>query len=210
MLEMLTTELAPIFTVPAVFGTAFFLLRLVLLLVGAADAHLEVHTDGVDFGDAHHTDPGEAFKYLSLQSVLGFAMGFGWAGLAAYRAAELSVGLSMLVAVAGGVAIVWLLALLMKAMHDLQSSGNVDPHNTIGHEGDVYLSIPSTGSAEAGAAVSFSPGRGQVRVTIDDRQRIYDAIEETLDGRPPAGLPTGTRVRVVGVDGGHTLRVVRA
>ena len=44
-------------------------------------------------------------------------------------------------------------------------------------------------------------GRGQVRVVIDGRDRIYNAISDRQ------ALPTSSRVRVVRVNQDHTLTV---
>src|SRR5690606_22138568 len=116
------------FTIPAFVGSAFFLLRMLLMLVGGV---MDVDLDGdgdVDLTDVdvEHGDSTEAFKSLSVQSMLAFAMGFGWAGLGALKGSGVeSIALVLLIAAAGGVAMVWLLTLLLKAMADLQSSGNI-------------------------------------------------------------------------------------
>lgn len=61
------------FEVPASSATAVFVVRLVLMLVGGAgpsDADV----------DATHPVPTSAFKALSFQSIIAFAMGVGRAG----------------------------------------------------------------------------------------------------------------------------------
>jgi len=191
MLDLFFSGGAGWLTVLAFTGTSVFVLRLILLFAGhhvgdLGDLHTEVPHDT-------HTDPADAFKALSLQSVAAFAMGFGWGGLGALKGSGLSWTPTIAIALAAGVAMVWVLALLLKGIHDLQSSGNVLPTDSIGSEGDVYLTVP--GNAE---------GRGQVRVVIGARQRIYNASTESEP------LPTGTRVKVVGVNNDNTLAVVRA
>src|ERR1043165_1187826 len=120
-------------------------------------------------------------------------MGFGWVALGAYRGTGFHWAPSVVLGIAGGVAMVWLLGLTLKGMHDLQSSGNVDVRNAIGQEADVYLTVPSRGE-----------GRGQVRVTVQDRQRIYNAV---TDGE---ALPTSARVRITRVNDDNTLTVCSA
>jgi membrane protein implicated in regulation of membrane protease activity len=191
MLDALFDNGAAWFSVPAIVGTAVFLLRLVLMLVGGAAGDLDVSVD--HSGDIHHGEPGSTFQMLSIQSLFAFAMGFGWAGLGAFKSGGLEMPVSMIIAAAGGVAMVWLLALLLKGVHDLQSSGNVPIGSTVGREGDVYVTVPARGE-----------GSGQVRVTVGQSQKIYNALS---DGE---ALPTGTRIKVTKANQDNTLTVGRA
>lgn len=181
------------FTVLALCGTSVFLGRLVLLTLGqhAGDLHADVHVGGGVPGADQHADPGEAFKLLSLQSIAAMAMGSGWGGLAALKASNMALSASMLVAAACGAGMVWLLALLLKTLHGLHSSGNVNITDAVGREGDVYTNVPAAGR-----------GEGQVRITIGTRQRIYNAHSVDVP------IPTNARVRVLSVGTGNTLTVV--
>ena len=188
------------FSVPAFIGTAFFLLRIVFLLAGAG------HGGGVDFhadaghighvghggggGDAH-SDSGHDFQVLSVQSIAAFMMGFGWGALGAMRGLGWQAPRTIVLGCAAGAGMVYLLAILLKGMADLQSSGTVSIAGAMGREGDVYVTVPGA-------------GRGQVRVNIGDRQRIYNAVSGGEE------LPTGTRVRVTKVNQDNTLTVARA
>ena len=89
-----------------------------------------------------------------------------------------------------GIGLNSLLRILMKAMYDLQASGNVNVGDAVGSEGQVYANIPASDG-----------GRGQVRVVISDRARIYNAVS-TGDA-----IKTGSRVRVVRVNEDRTLTV---
>ena len=193
MLDLFFSNGAGWFTVLAFSGTSVFVLRLVLLFAGhhVGDVHADVGAGGGPHDS--HTDPGAAFKALSLQSIAAFAMGFGWGGLGALKGSGLSWTPTLAIAAASGVAMVWLLALLLKGIHDLQSTGNVPITDSVGSEGDVYVTVPGNHA-----------GSGQVRVTIGQRQRIYNA---STDAEP---LPTGTRVRVVGINEDNTVVVIRA
>ena len=191
MHEIFFTGHALWFTIPALIGTGIFLLRILLMMLGGVG--LDIHHD-VDFhaGDAH-ADPGDAFKLLSVQSVSAFLMGFGWGGIGALKGSGFSELTSIAVGVAAGVAMVWLVGILLRAAWSLQSSGNVRIESAVGADGTVYVSIPEQGK-----------GRGQVNVVIDNRQRTYDAIS----GGPP--LASQTRVRVIGVNDDNTLTVLPA
>ncbi|QOJ16538.1 MAG: NfeD family protein [Phycisphaeraceae bacterium] len=191
MLDQLFSGNALLFSVPAVAGTLFFAFRLVLMFAGIGGDELDADgADGIDPGHAH--DSTQVFKFLSVQSIAAFVMGFGWGGVGALLGAGWEMTSSILVAVAGGVGMVWLLTWLLKLVYDLQSSGNVNLQDAVGVEGEVYASIP--GNRE---------GTGQVKVVLSDRQRIYNAFSE---GEP---LPSRTRVRIVKVNEDHTLTVMR-
>jgi len=193
MFDPFFTADAAWFGVPALFGTAIFLIRLALMFVGG-DGDLAVDDgggldggfDGVDDGG----DSDQAFELLSLQSIAAFAMGFGWAGLGALHGAGWSTGTALLVGAFGGVAMVWLLALLLRGVHDLQSSGTVDTRLAVGSTGKVYATVPERRS-----------GTGKVRVAIADRERILDAVTDD------DALPTGAQVFVLAVDATNTLTV---
>jgi len=189
MSELLSNK-AVFFTLAAVLGTALFLLRIAMMLLGGGDVdfHHDVSTD--NFADAHHGDPSDSFKLISIQSVAAFLMGFGWAALGSLLGQGWNPLVSALVGVVGGVAIVWLLGLSLKAVYDLQTSGNVDTEQAVGCEGTVYVGIPAQGE-----------GRGQVLVVVDDRQRTYDAISIG----PP--ILSQARVRVIAVSDSNTLAV---
>lgn len=212
MYETFFGDNAAWFTVPALIGTVFFVFRTLMLLIGAGthdigmDLHAgDVHVGGGHFGAGHdpsaggssapqadtHSDSSHSFQVLSVQGVAAFIMGFGWAGLAIYKGSDWHWGAVIVAACLGGGAMVWLLGLLLKGMADLQSSGNIPISAAMGVEGDVYVTVPERGS-------------GQVRLTVRQHQRIYNAV---TGGEP---LPTGTRVRVVNVNPDNTLTVARA
>jgi membrane protein implicated in regulation of membrane protease activity len=180
------------FSIPAIAGTIFFLVRLIMMFAGLSVDHggmdLESHAGDLAGGDAHHST--ELFKILSIQSIGAFLMGFGWGGLGGLRGAGWDFTAALLSAVGGGIAMVWLLTWLLKVVHDLQSTGAVSIQSAIGAEGDVYVTVPAHGQ-----------GAGQVRVIVEERQRIYNAVSET------DALPSNTRVRVCRVNEDNTLTV---
>lgn len=187
MPEPLIADGALWFSVPAILGTIFFVLRLVFLFAGGdggMDADVNVDVD--------HTDSTDTFKVLSVQAIAAFLMGFGWGGIAGLRAFEWTWLGSMGFGVVAGAAMVWILGLLLKAVHDLQSSGNVRIERAIGAEGTVYANVPGNNS-----------GRGQVQLVVDGRLRTFSAITEG------EALPSQTRVRVVRVNEDRSLTINR-
>lgn len=191
---------ALLFSLPALFGTLVFSLRLLLTFTGLGGAD---HTiDSAHASDFAHAGPDSAHpgaapgshdtthlaQFLSIQSVIAFAMGFGWTGLIAKQNFGLSVAFSALLAALAGVASVYAMAALFRAIFSLRSDGTVHIASAVGLTGDVYVSIPAQGT-------------GQVRVVIENRQRIYNASS-------PAGpIPTSARVHVVSANPDNTLTV---
>ena len=190
MLDLLFSNHVAWFGVPAVIGSVFFVLRMVLMLVGGDLGHGGMDAHGVD---VHHGDSSDAFKLLSVQSIAAFLMGFGWGGLAAHVGADWPWTASTLFAFGCGIGMVWLLAMLLRAMISLQSSGNVSLDDAVGVEADVYVTVPAEGH-----------GRGQVRVVINNRQRICNAVTQG------EALPSRSRVRIINVNKDNTVTVTPA
>lgn len=190
------------FTVPALLGTLFFLLRLVLLAFGGSHGDLGAgHVDAgvgdlhVDHADpaAHHTDPGFAAQFLSVQGATAFFMGFGWCGLCAWIALDWSLPASFAVAFLGGLLMTLLVGTLFRGIRRLEASGTVPLSAAKGVLGEVYVTVPARGR-----------GAGQVRLVMAERQRIVNAISDGGE------LPTRARVRVLTVNPDNTVTVVPA
>lgn len=185
------------FSLPAIVGTGGFLVRFGLASLGG-DGH-----SGDGGGSGHAGDHGAdgaaeshndiAATAISVQGILTFLMGFGWAGLGAYRGAEFSSGLSALVGAGVGLVFLAMSAVMLRASRKLQSSGNVAIADLVGGEAEVYSIIPAAGQ-----------GQGQIRAVIGDRQRFVYAVSEGPE------LPTRTRVTIVKANPDNTLTVRRA
>ncbi len=191
MSDYLFNGALPWFTIPALIGTGIFGLFIILMLVGGLDIDADADFDAdVDAdGDAS----ADSFKLLSIQSISAFLMGFGWGGFAAYKTfANENFSIALAVGAICGVGIAWLLVLGLKALYQLESSGNVSVKDAVGLEGEVYVRVPAMGE-----------GSGKVRVVIDERQRIYNAVTEGEE------ISRSSRVVVTHVVG-NTLTVVRA
>jgi hypothetical protein len=114
----------------------------------------------------------------------------GWSGVALLETA-LPKTVSLLIAFLLGVATLFGMALLMKAVYRLQSSGNIDLGNAIGKVGQVYIPIPAGGKSS-----------GKVNITVQEKLTECEAItvsDETL--------ATGSYVRVTAVGEGGVLVV---
>lgn len=191
MLDVFFKDDAIWFGVPALLGTALFVMKLVLLSMGA-DHGMESPDVPHDLGGDAHSDSAGAFKVLSIQSIVAFVMGFGWGGLAALHFTEWGFAGVVLTALGGGLLMAWIMATIMRGLLELQSSGNISIGSAVGLQGTVYVGVPGEGR----------PG-GQVQLVIDGRQIIYNAVSgaETL--------PKGTRVTVLAANDDNTITVGR-
>lgn len=178
------------FSVPAVAGTGFFLVRLLLLAFGGiADA--DVGSMEVDTGmEVHHGDSGLAAQFLSVQGITAFFMGFGWSGYAARYGLKWELGATFGAAVLGGTLFVLLIGSLFRGVRRLEASGTLKLEDAAGMEGEIYASVPERGR-----------GTGQVRLVVRQRQRIVNAVSAG------SALPTRTRVRVSSVNPDRTVTV---
>jgi len=193
----------------AVFGGGMFVIRMVLMLLGAGDtdmdtdagadvdldAHADTHFDidhGGDYAGDHvaeHVGIDEGLRLLSVQGITAFVMMFGLTGYAVSRSTAL--GSLFTLAVGGGVGLVgmWIVAKGFSVMNRLQSSGNINIYDAMGEEGTVYLRIPAEGT-------------GKVTVTVSGRLMVMDAVSHDR-----VDLQTGDRVSVAEVINGRLMSV---
>jgi hypothetical protein len=162
-----------------------FILMMLGLDQGGADADIpgDVSADGgMDMG--HSTGA----NLFSLQSIAGFFTMFGLVGLGLLQVRASEV-LSLLGALAAGLATAWSTAMIFLNMRRLASDGTLVVSNAIGQTGTVYLTIPEKGT-------------GVVTVTVQGTQRTLDAVAE--HGQR---IPTGSLVKIVSITAGKILVV---
>ena len=105
------------FTVPAIVATFFFLLKLVLMMVGGG-LDMDMDGGGADFGGdvggdfdidagSAELESDAALKVLSLQVVAAAIMGFGWGGFSALKGFGMDIPQSVFVGLLVGVAFGW-------------------------------------------------------------------------------------------------------
>ncbi len=180
MMDILFSPNALWFTVPALVGSGFLLMQIMLgELGGDAESALELDADFE--ADLAADDPGGEFRLLSLQSISAFGIGYGWVGLAALKALDLGFTGSVMVGVVAGVGVAWAFVLLSRSILRLQSSGNVTLRDVEGKLGDVYITVPPAGK-----------GNGRIKVAVHNSHYEYNAIQQ---GDEP--IVTHTRVRIV-------------
>lgn len=167
MIDILFGGPGPWFTAPALLGTGFLLLQLVMGEIGG------------DL-DADIDDPGSDARWLSLQTVAAFFVGFGWMGLAALRVFDLSFGPAALIGGAAGVGVAWMMVRVTGMLLGLQSDANVRLDQSVGLEGTVTVMVPPAGG-----------GSGRITLVINQAQHEFPAVQH---GHEPIGSHTPVRV----------------
>ncbi len=133
--------------------------------------------------DGHHDfDPSHmdgSVGFISLRSLVGFFVGFGWTGVIAYKAGLGVLGATL---AAFGVGFIFMAAmyLLVRVLYAQRSSGNIRMENAVGKTGRVYLSIPASGAAG-----------GQVQITFQGQMQTLPALT-----RSGEHIPSGVAVIV--------------
>lgn len=176
----------------ALVGGTLLAIRTLMTLTGLGGDDVDFDADAADFDaadgdiDAHDVHD---IKLLSVQAIVAFVTFFGLAGLLA-RDNELTTWPSAGVAIAAGIAAMYLVAWCMAALVKLNSSGNLRLERAIGCEGSVYIRVPAQ-----------RDGAGRVIVETEGRRVECRAITrgESLTPRTP--------IRVVRVVGRNTLEV---
>lgn len=183
-----------LYLILAIAGSAILLIQVLMQIFGLAG---EGDFDGSHDGGDVHADTGGHdaswfFGVLSIKALVAFAGFFGLTGLALWGD-DMSSTVRVAIAFAAGVGGMLLVAFLMRSLRRLGSSGTVDPQNAVGSVGAVYLRIPAY-------------GRGAGKVTLELQGRSLE-LEAVTDGEE---IPTGARVKVIGLVGGDTLKVLPA
>jgi hypothetical protein len=163
-------------------ASAVLLLQTLLTFIGFGHGDAEAtagagHTEADGGSDAggHVAVP---FNLFTVRNLVAFFTLFGWTGLA--MAQNHGPVASMLVAILVGLMAMALMAIFMRFVFGMQSSGNYRLADAVGRTGDVYLAVPA---AMAGA--------GKVNVIIGEIKRELKAVTR---GGP---IPTGATVTVV-------------
>lgn len=171
--------MSTVFLYCAVIGGTILVLQFVLLLFGAGG---DTDVGGEHVGDPAHGvghDQAAFLKLFSLQTVSTFLTFFGLVGLGTASMQWSPIAVAVAAGLAG-IAALFVVGKLMGGLSRLQSSGNVDLRNAVGHTGSVYLRIPPAGE-----------GHGRVLMQVQGRTVECRAISRADE------IPTGATVRVL-------------
>lgn len=189
-------QLNPVYFVMATVGTGLFVIKMILLLFAGDDASGIDSSDTGDLSDATgHTDGGEAFTLISIQSILAFFMGTGWIGLAARQEWMWDKWKSLGAAAVFGFVMMFFSSWLTMKIRGLNSGGaKFDIKEAVGKTGRSYTKIPAKGD-----------GMGQVEITVGEKQQILQAMNATDEA-----IDAFHSVKVTQVDDSGNLIVEKA
>lgn len=134
-----------IFTFCASIGSGILVIQLLLYFFGFAESDND-----------YDSDAGEEkrFKILSLQTIGGFLMMFGWCAITCYKEFDFGISFSILLSLILGCCSVFVMNLIFKMAKKFQSSGSVcSLDDVIGKEALVYQRIPKGGVGKV--SISF-------------------------------------------------------
>lgn len=146
--------------------------------------------------DAAQTEPhggaahAAGLRLFTLQGLAAFFAVGGWLGVVLQDAGLAGWG-SVLIALAGGSAALFLVALVIRWFSSMQESGTLALRNAIARTGTVYLKIPPCRS-----------GTGKVNLLVQEQLRELEAV---TDSETP--IPAGANIQVIGLAGENTLLV---
>lgn len=167
-----------IFALIAIPSTAVLIIQTVLLLfgIGAADSDADISDGDADTGD-------DGLALFSVRGIVAMLSVGGWSGIVMAEFGLNNV-LTVILAAVFGIAALVGIAVSMKLMLRLQSSGNIELANAIGRTGQVYIPIPAK-----------MRGSGKINIIIQDKfTEIAAMTEDDTDIR------TGEMVRVLATD----------
>jgi hypothetical protein len=145
------------------------------------DAFDNSHHDG----NSHHQHGSNwFFVKLTFQTVVAALTFFGLGGMAA-QTSGMRTPTTVITAVVAGVAALYIVYWLMELLHKFNSEGNVRIKNAVGHQGTVYVSIPSNNS-----------GAGKILLNLQNR-----TVELQAKTAEDKTLMPGTNVVVTSILG---------
>lgn len=207
-----------IFLITAVVGGTVMVCQFLLTLMGMGDHGADIADGAGDVGDVHdvggfesdlpgdhstalshaadadyqHPDGSWLFGVLSFRTLVAAGAFFGIAGKAALSAGYPGPT-SLVLAVLVGLAAMYGMYYLMRAISKFSSSGNEQISMAPGRTGTVYVPVPAAGA-----------GKGKIQLSLQNRTVEYQAV--TADTNP---LRTGEAVEVVRVADSDTVEVRR-
>jgi len=133
-----------------------------------------IHDGGQDSADARK------FKWLSMQTITGFLMMFGWTAITCQNEFGLQDSVTIGISLASGTFAALIIRFIFKLAQKLRSSGSVYRiEDAIGKEGYVYQCIPKG-------------GKGKVSMSLQNFTHEIDAISHHYED-----LPSFMRVKII-------------
>lgn len=174
-----------IFWACAVIGSLLFVIQFIFTIIG-----LDHDTADMDFHDGDTTGIGGGMNLFTIKNLIGFVMGFGWAGVCLNDSIK-SVPLLIILALLVGCIFVATFVIIYKQTRKLDHNGAFDIKDCIGKTASVYLRIPAGGE-----------GKGKIQISINGSVHELNALSDE------DAIASGQTVKVVEVLDGETVKVV--
>lgn len=169
-----------IFWFCALAGSGMFLIQFIINIFGIAD-HDNFNTSDVVSDNSGH-DPADArkLKWLSMQTITGFLMMFGWTAITCQNEFELKNTTTIGISLAVGIFTALIIHSIFRLAKRLRSSGSIYKiEDAIGKEAYVYQRIPKGGV-------------GKISMTLQHFTHEIDAISHHQED-----LPSFMRVKII-------------
>lgn len=141
----------------ALTGSGIFTIHLLLNLIGIGEFD--------NFDNVGMSDAGQ-IKWISVQTLTGFLMMFGWTALTCQKEFGIDGPLMIAIALTAGAIAIYIIAMLLRFTAKMHSRGTVfNIDSTIGLEALVYHRIPVNGV-------------GKITVCIENFTREIDALSK--------------------------------
>lgn len=171
----------------AIPSTLLFIIQTLLTFFGAdfdaeGDADIDVESDH-----------GAGFQFFTLKNFVAFFTIFSWTGIACLDS-DFSYGLTLIVSIIAGIAMMTLMAAIFYYFSRLTDSGTMSIKNAVGKIGEVYLPV-----------LAKRANIGRVSIKVQGSLRELEAItDDTKD------LPMGTVIEVTDVIGDNVLLITKS
>lgn len=168
----------------ALISSAVFAVQMLLTLIGIDSADTYVDFDGPDT-----LDLGGGLNLFTIKNLIGFLVGFGWAGVSFYDTIPNPFLLTLLAFVVGCL-FVTMFVLIYRQTRRLEHNGTYDIGEIKGRTVPVYLRIPANNS-----------GKGKIQVSINGSVHEFDALTDGPE------ITSGSNVEVEEIIDKTTVRV---
>lgn len=173
-----------VYWIIALIGTLLLLVVMVTTFMGGGDADMDHVDAGID------ADTGIGMQFFTFKNLVGFLTMFAWSGLACIRSGLPNV-FTVLISLACGVLMMFIMAWLFKMISKQSESGTLQIKNAVNKVGEVYTTIKKSRG-----------GMGKVQVEVQGSLRELEAMTDDAED-----LVQGNIVRVVSVVSGELLLV---
>lgn len=167
----------------ALTGSGMFIIQFIINIFGISDHESfdtgDVASDNVDDVNSDYADA-KKFKWLSLQTITGFLMVFGWTAITCQNEFGLHNHTTIVISLSAGIFAALIIRSVFKLANKLRSSGSVFKiEEAVGKEAHVYQRIPKDGV-------------GKISIILNDFTHEIDAISHENKE-----LPSFIRVKII-------------